>query len=128
MIELILAALAIPFVCGLAVLAVRRPAAAAWFNLCGSLLTSATLVWIVRRFVAQGPFHQGGFMLDALNVLFLLIVAVLSLTAALYSIPYMAHELRDGHLTEKMIPRYFFLFQFFVLTMILTLMMENLGL
>ena len=128
MIELILAALAIPFVCGLAVLAVRRPAAAAWFNLCGSLLTSATLFWIVRRFVAQGPFHQGGFMLDALNVLFLLIVAVLSLTAALYSVPYMAHELRDGHLTEKMIPRYFFLFQFFVLTMILTLMMENLGL
>ena len=53
MIELILAALAIPFVCGLAVLAVRRPAAAAWFNLCGSLLTSATLFWIVRRFVAQ---------------------------------------------------------------------------
>jgi hydrogenase-4 component F len=128
MFELILTALAIPFVCGLAVLAIRRPAAAAWFNLCGSLMTSATLFWIIRQFVAQGPFRQGGFMLDALNVLFLLIVAVLGLTAALYSIPYMAHELRDGHLTEKMISRYFFLFQFFVLTMILTLVMENLGL
>ena len=128
MFDLILAVLGIPFVCGLAVLALRRPAAAAWFNLVGCLLTSATLFWIVKQFAVQGPFRQGGFLLDSLNVLFLLIVAVLSLTAALYSIPYMLHELNDGHLTEKMIPRYFSLFQFFVLTMILTLVLENLGL
>jgi len=128
MFDLILAALGIPFVSGILVLAVKQPHLAAWLNLASSVLTSATLFWLIKQFVAQGPFQQGGFMLDSLNVLFLLIVAILSLTASLYSMPYMKHELESGHLTEIMIPRYFFLFQFFVLTMILTLVMENLGL
>ena len=128
MFDLILAALVIPFLTGIGVLAIKNPTLAAWLNLVSSSLTSATLFWLVKKFMEQGPFQQGGFMIDALNVLFLLIVAILSLTAALYSLPYMKHELEDGHLAENMIPRYFFLFQLFVLTMVLTLVMENLGL
>ncbi len=126
--DLIIVALAIPFTTGIVALAIRQPALAAWLNLLGSAATSATLFWIVKQIVDRGPFHQGIFLLDSLNALFMMIVAILGITAALYSVTYMKHELQDGHVPRKMISRYFFLFQFFILTMVLTLVLENLGL
>ena len=128
MFDVILAALLIPFLTGIGMLAVKNPTLAAWLNLVASSLTSATLFWLVKQIVDKGSFHHGVFLLDSLNALFLTIVGILGITAALYSVPYMKHEQGDGHVPRKMVPRYFSLFQFFILTMILTLVMENLGL
>ncbi len=128
MFDWIVSALTIPFLTGIVALWIKNPRIAAGLNLVSSAATSGVLFWIVKQVVEQGPFQQGVFLIDSLNALFLMIVGVLGFTAALYSLPYMKHELQDGHVTEKMIPRYFFLFQFFILTMILTLVMENLGL
>ncbi len=128
MFDFIVFALAIPLIAGLLALWVKNPEVVSWMNLAASSVTAGTLFWIVRLLVAAGPFQQGIFLLDPLNAVFLLIVGFLSFTAALYSFPYMNHELQAGHVTTKMIPRYYAMFQFFVLTMIFTLVVENIGL
>ena len=128
MFDFIVCALSIPFLTGILVFWVKKPVVVSWLNFGGSSATAATLFWLVKQITVQGTFHQDIFLLDSLSAVFLLIVGFLSFTAALYSLPYMRHELEAGHLTARMIPRYYALFQFFVLTMIFTLVVENLGL
>lgn len=128
MFDLVVCSLAIPFLTGFLVLWIKNPTGAAWLNLSGSCATVAVLFWLVKHVLVQGIFHQGIFLVDALSALFLMIVGVLNFTAALYSLPYMKQELLDGHVTSRMIPRFYALFQFFILTMIFTLVVENLGL
>jgi hydrogenase-4 component F len=128
MFDFLVCALSIPFLTGILVFWVKKPVVVSWLNFGGSSATAATLFWLVKLITVQGTFHQDIFLLDSLSAVFLLIVGFLSFTAALYSVPYMRHELEAGHLTARMIPRYYALFQFFVLTMIFTLVVENLGL
>lgn len=128
MFETIVVALTLPSAAGFLTLCTRNAAAAAWINLAGSVATAGALFQIVRLALTQGSFQQGPFLVDPLSSVFLLIVGFLGLTAAMYSLPYMEHELQSSRVTERMVPRYYALFQFFVLTMVLTLVVENLGL
>ena len=128
MFDFVVYSLTIPFITGLLALWIKNPATVAWLNIGGSSATAVTLLWLVKQITVQGSFHQGIFLLDSLSAVFLLIVGLLGFTAALFSMPYMKHELELGHVTAKMISRYYGMFQFFVLTMVFTLVVENLGL
>ena len=129
MFNAIVGVLTIPLATGVLTLLTKSPSGAAWLNLGGSLATTAGLFWLVRQLIVSGTvFQQSIFLLDPLSGIFLLIVGLLGLTAAMYSIPYMNRELADGHVAGRMMPRYYALFQFFILTMIFTLVVENLGL
>jgi hydrogenase-4 component F len=76
----------------------------------------------------SGPFRQGFLYVDALSAVLLLVVAILNFTANLFSISYMEKEVWDGHISVKMLSRYYGLCQVFVFTMIGVLVVENLGL
>ena len=129
MFDVIVGVLIVPLLTGILALLLKSPIVAAWLNLGGSAVTAAGLFWLVKAILVQTTaFQQGIFLLDPLSGVFLLIVGLLGLMAALYSLPYMQRELAEGHVSARMIPRYYALFQFFVLTMIFTLVVENLGL
>ena len=129
MFDVIVGVLIVPLLTGILALLLKSPSVAAWLNLGGSAVTAAGLFWLVKAILVQTTaFQQGIFLLDPLSGVFLLIVGLLGLMAALYSLPYMQRELAEGHVSARMIPRYYALFQFFVLTMIFTLVVENLGL
>ncbi len=128
MFDFIMGALALPLLTGIVSLGIKNTTVVSWLNVGSSAATAGTLFWIVRQIILQGAFQQGIFMLDSLSAVFLLIVGLLGFTASVYSLPYMKHDLQAGHVAAKMIPRYYALFQFFVLTMIFTLVVENLGL
>lgn len=128
MLDLLICALAIPGVTGFVALAVRQPAAVSWLNLASSTATAGVLFELVRRVAAGDTVRQDIFLLDELGSLFLLIVGLLTLTSAAYSFFYMRRELADGHVAARLIHRYYALFQFFILTMVFTLIVDNLGL
>ena len=128
MLELLIYALSVPCITGFAALIIRQPAAVSWLNLASSTFTAGLLFELVRRIAAGSKVQQGIFLVDELSSLFLLIVGLLALTSAVYSFFYMRHDLDSGHVAAKMIHRYYALYQFFILTMIFTLVVDNLGL
>ena len=128
MLDILIYVLAIPCITSAAVMLMRRPGIVSWLNLAGSVATAGLLFELVRLVAAGGGLRQGFFLVDELSALFLLIVGLLSLTAAVYSFFYMRHELEDGRVSSRLISRYYALLQLFVLTMIFTLVVNNLGL
>ena len=75
-------------------------------------------------------FNSEYLYLDALSVWVLLIVIVLYVASAWVSKSYLIREHKRGYLcrTPKLIGRYYALFHLFVWTMMLVLMLKNLGL
>ncbi len=123
----IVLALAIPLSTAILVMLVQKPLAVAWINLAGACATSAVLFWIVRQVSLSGSYQQGLFLVDSLSALFLMIIGILTFTVSLFSQYYMKFEWQMGHIAVKMVSRYYALLQVFMMTMILTLVVENLG-
>ena len=128
MAELLFLALLLPIVTGLLSLFQRTLTAVNAVNCIGSVLLSGTLVTIVYNVLVAGVFHYNMLYIDPLSAVFLIIVAVLTLTSTLVSISYMEKELLHGHITFTMLRRYYALLQVFIFTMISVLVVENLGL
>ena len=123
----VIAVIIIPLVTASLVMLVQNPTVVAWVSLTGSVATSAVLFWIVKQVAAYGAFQQGMFLVDSLSALFLIILGILLFTVSLFSQYYMKFEWQMGHIDAKMVPRYYALLQLFFMTMILTLVVENLG-
>ncbi|WP_038671673.1 hydrogenase 4 subunit F [Pelosinus sp. UFO1] len=126
--ELLLLALFIPLVTGLLSMFQDKVVIIKSLNLVGSSMTSSVLAFIVFRISTQGAFLNGLLYVDSLSAVLLTVVAVLSLTSMVFSMSYMEKELVEGHITIKMLKRYYGLFNVFIFTMISVLVVENLGL
>jgi len=74
------------------------------------------------------PFISGIFYVDALTVFFVLVITVVALAAALYSIGFLARERRKMTVTDKKSGYYYLLFNLFILAMLLATTVNNLGL
>lgn len=97
--------------------------------------TIATIVGgIFVKMLMQMPpgevFNSEYFYLDALSIWVLLIVVVLYVASAWVSKSYLVREHKRGYLsrTPKLIGRYYALYHLFILTMMLVLLLKNLGL
>ena len=126
--ELIIISLALPVVTGIATMLIRQEMAVKTLNIAGSIATGALLIWISFKVSANGPFSSGWMYVDALSALLLLVIGLLSITSTLFSLSYMDRELAEGRIRQKVFRRYYALLQFFILTMIGLLVVENLGL
>jgi len=126
--ELILLAVALPLITGMVTILNRKPRLIKIVNLTGSFLTSLILIVIIYNITLCGFFSNGMLYVDQLSAVLLLVVAVLTFTAVLFSVSYMEQELMDGHISLKMLPRYYGLLNVFVFTMISVLVVGNLGL
>ena len=66
--------------------------------------------------------------LDSLSGVVMLVVAVVCVLAAVYSVGYLRHELRERAINPSELRKYFFLFHLFVFAMLLVTISGNLGL
>ena len=69
----------------------------------------------------------GMFYIDPFNVYLILVNALVGLTTSIFSRPYMAHELKIGRVDNGRMRLYHSMFQGFLLTMLIALSTNNLG-
>jgi hydrogenase-4 component F len=121
--------LAVPVFAALVALASRR--IAPWSTLAAALATLGLSVSAALRVARGGDFHwaDGGLSLDPLAALYLLLVAFVGVTAALYSIGYL--HARAGEQPSGQPPRYrqyYPLFNIFLVSMLAVPLLSNLAL
>lgn len=126
--ELILLALALPIVTGLLSLLQTRPAALRSVNLLGSTATTGVLFTMIYYITQEKVYSTEFFYLDYLSAVMLFVIALLTFTATLFSLPYMEKEIREGSISELMLSRYYALFNLFSFAMISVLVVGNMGL
>lgn len=95
--------------------------------LCAGSLAAAILMAITVMRRGAWTSANGFWHVDAFNVYLLVLTCFVSLTTALFSRPYMAHEQAIGRVTPGRMRLYHASFQGFLFTMLLALSTNNLG-
>ena len=107
------AALAAPLGTALLVLLGKSAAAIGRINLCGSIVSTSCLLAIIYQISLTGPLQAQMIYVDQLSAILLLTVALLTLTASLFSISYMEKEIHHEGLGISALKRYYVLFNVF---------------
>ncbi|BCU07213.1 hydrogenase 4 subunit F [Allochromatium tepidum] len=116
-----------PLIGGLALFLVRALGTAGRLNLAVSGLTLLGSLWLAWT-VAQVEIVAGlGFRVDAFNVYLIVLTAFVGLTTAIFSRPYMEHVQASGRISVLNLRLYHGLYQAFILTMLVALSTDNLG-
>lgn len=99
-------------------------------NLLVCAATFATSLQCAIEVFDQGALMSPGklFYVDAFNVYLILVNALVGLTTAIFSGPYMAHEVEIGRVDDGRMRLYHSMYQGFLLTMLVALTTNNLGL
>jgi hydrogenase-4 component F len=102
---------------------------AARLNVLACAVTFSGAALLASRVVSEGAFtaYNQAFFVDSFNVFLVALTAFVALTTAIFSGPYMRNEFVRGHLTVKRMRVYHCMYQVFVLTMLLVLLTNNLG-
>jgi hydrogenase-4 component F len=122
--------LLIPPVTGLLCRLLRRQAATEAINAAGATLTLVAGVALAVRVFRDGPVAAFGDALyvDALGALLIGVIVAVGWCAALYSVGYLRHDLAHGEVPRNQLGWYYLGFHGFIWTMLLTGMVNNLGL
>jgi hydrogenase-4 component F len=80
----------------------------------------------VRSDGPQSAF-DGWIYVDSLGVVFLVLIAVVGVCATLNSLPYIRHDVEDGHLAAGDAHHYYALLMVFMTTMVVVPVIDNLG-
>ncbi len=95
-------------------------------------LLNISLVLIFASLVLQGVVTEGRvialnewLLVDALGVIFLMIIAVVGFLVGLYSISYIRHDFQTGELNEQQVHFYYALLSLFSFTMLLVVTSNN---
>ncbi len=98
-------------------------------NLVISILTFATALFMAIDVFQHGPILSAGklFYVDAFNVYLILLNAFVGMTTAVFSGPYMAHEMAIGRVDDGRMRLYYSMYQGFLFTMLIALSTNNLG-
>lgn len=102
---------------------------AAELNILGSAATFAASLALAFRVYDEGSFITGNgfFFVDAFNVYLCVLTAFVSMTTAVFSRKYMAHERKHGKVGHKGMRFYHAMFQVFIFAMLLALLTNNIG-
>jgi hydrogenase-4 component F len=103
----------------------RRALAAV--DLAGSAAVLALAAAVAARVADAGPVRFGFLYVDALSVVFILIVGLLALATAIYSVHWFERAVSTGEIPGKHLWIYFLLLDGFLFTMLLTVVSDNLG-
>jgi hydrogenase-4 component F len=103
---------------------------AAELNVAFSAATLVAACALTARVVASGPalFAHEQFLVDSFNVFLVTLTALVGLTTALFSRPYMRIEADHGRVSAGRLRLYHSMYQLFTATMLLALTTNNLGL
>ena len=102
---------------------------AGWINVAFSAGTLAASLWLAVLVLAGGPLLSLSRMLyiDAFNVYLVALTAFVGLTTAIFSRPYMQHEVETRHTGRRRMRLYHSMYQGFMFTMLAALTTNNVG-
>ncbi|OGT31864.1 MAG: hydrogenase 4 subunit F [Gammaproteobacteria bacterium RBG_16_51_14] len=103
------------------------PRLGAWVNIGACAAGLAGSVWLAYTVMTKGAIHADHFYVDAFNVYLIAFTSLVGLTTAIFSRPYMAHELHIKRVTPRRMRLYHASFQGFLFSMLLALASNNLG-
>jgi hydrogenase-4 component F len=120
----------IPFLTGMLSLLASRTRTSEFVHLLGSVATTGLVLLLVWDVAKEGAVtsRDGFFHVDALSAIVLTIIAIVGLTTSVHSIGYIRHELQEGALHARQTRQYYMLYHFFIATMILVNVVNNMGL
>ena len=123
------ATLLLPLLGTLTMAAVPRCRVAGWLNVLFAATTLGAASWLALTVLKQGALLSDGhfFYIDAFNVFLIALTALVGLTTAIFSRPYMEHELQRGRVNSRRMRLYHTMYQGFLFTMLLALSTNNLG-
>ncbi len=91
-----------------------------------AVLVALTLL-LAREVEAGGPRSLGVFRVDDLGLVFLLLLAVLTLAVSIYTVGWLEQAVAVGNMKADSLRSYFALVHAFVATMVVTVLADNLG-
>ncbi len=116
-----------PLLGGLTLALLRPLALAGWFNLAVSLITLGGAAWLAWLVAVSGMIAGMGFRVDAFNVYLVVLTAFVGVTTSIFSRPYMRHVCSTGKISAGSLRVYHSMYQAFMLTMLVALTTDNLG-
>lgn len=127
--EMPLVLLALPVLTALLSVGAKNKKTLTQISLAGGGITSGLALWIAYTVFHFGPVSAGGrfIYIDSLSAFVMSLVAVVGLTAALYSVGYMGVEIAENAIPESRLKWFYFWFNIFLFTMFLVVMVANLG-
>ena len=90
--------------------------------------TFLTLLGAMSLFVTERPAPNSFFLVDDLNIVFIVLSTFVGFTTSLFSASYIGHELEIGRLTPTYLRFYHAMYQVLMFAMNLALMSNNIGL
>lgn len=125
----ILFILAVPALLALCPLFISGVRALGWLSAAGYLASLLACFALIERFLLKGSALTLGhfFYLDALSLYFALVILIVALAAALYSISFIAREVGSGALGPKRGRYYYLFFNLFVCSMLMVTAVASLG-
>lgn len=83
--------------------------------------------YLVYDVMTNGNIGYSIWYMDSLSAYMLFIISFIGLMAAIYSIPYIGHEVKEKELTVDRVKYYYMLFHIFMFTMLMVVVSNNLG-
>lgn len=117
----------VPTVTALLMLTTRDRRILSTLDITGSSVLAALSLVLAREVAAGGPRALGFLRVDALGLVFLLLVAVLTLAVSIYTVGWLREAVAVGNMRADTLRSYFALVHAFVATMVLTVLADNLG-
>ncbi len=119
----------LPLAGGLLLVVVPNHRIAGWINVGISVLTFVASIWLAIVVLQDGPLLSQGklFYIDAFNVYLVALTAFVGLTTAIFSRPYMQHEVARGRVGQSRMRLYHSMYQGFLFAMLLALTTNNMG-
>src|SRR3990172_6823861 len=93
----------------------------------GSAVLFALTLVLAREVASSGPRALGVLRVDDLGLVFLLLVAVLTLAVSIYTVGWLRQAVAVGNMSAGSLQSYFALVHAFVATMVVTVLSDNLG-
>lgn len=105
----------------------KSPKVSGWINLFISIFSFLSSCWLAYVVLNKGSFGGGQFYIDTFNVYLIVLTTFVGMTTALFSRPYMQHEIEIERVTINRLRLYHASYQGFIFTMLLALSTNNLG-
>jgi len=119
--------LALPAIGTVVLALIRSNRLAGWCNVVASLAGFSASLFLATDVLTGGQLGGGQFYIDSFNVYLIALTAFVGFTTSIFSRPYMEHELAIGRVTPARLRLYYASYQGFLLTMLVALSTNNLG-
>ncbi len=117
----------VPVATALAMLATRDRRVLSALDVVGSSALAVLSLLLAREVAAGGPRALGVLRVDELALVFLLLLALLTLAVSIYTVGWLKQAVAVGNMKADYLRSYFAMVHLFVATMVVTVFADNLG-